>query len=121
MTAIAPPLCQRPTHQLLAGQTLHLYLDRASGIQIEQGAIRLVTHEWVAERCVPMTQRLDAGASYEPAASGWVFLQALPGGSVRFCMVSRPAFLAVCFARLLHVSGVLRVFRPILKGRKVFQ
>lgn len=116
MTAIDQALYQRPTQQLPAGQTLHLYLDRANGIQLEQGAVRLVTYEWVAERCVTMTQHLDAGAAYEPDASGWVSLQALPGATVRFCVVSRPAYLAVCFSRLLRFLGAARGFRPILKS-----
>lgn len=112
MTAIAPTLYQRPAHQLLAGQTLHLYLDRATGIRIEQGALQVVTQEWVAERCVRMTQRLDVGAAYEPAASGWVFLQALPGGAVRFCLVSQPGYfsryLAPYIARFGQLFGLVR-------------
>ena len=107
------PTLDTPVHSLLPGQTLHLYLDRASGIHIEQGAVQLVSHEWVAERCVPMTQRLDTGAGFEPGASGWVFLQALPGGSVRLRMVSRPSGLSLYIACVLRFLGAARFLRPV--------
>ena len=107
MTAFANTSRPASAHRRVQGQTLHLYLDRASGLQIQQGSAQLVTHEWVAERCVPMTQRLDAGAAYEPAASGWVFLLALSGETLRFGVVSRPGWFALCvapvFARFVRV------------------
>lgn len=103
-------------HRLLPGQTLHLYLDRASGIQIEQGTVQLVSHEWVAERCLAMTQQLDAGAAYQPEASGWVFVQALAGGTVVFRTLSRPGYLALYIARLQRLLGAVRFLRPQLKS-----
>ena len=112
MTA-TPPLHMPPVHALLPGQTLHLYLDRANGIHMEQGAVQLVSHEWVAERCVPMTRRLDTGTAFEPGASGWVCLQALPGGPARLRIVSRPAVLSLYSARLLRFFAAARFLRPI--------
>ena len=120
MTAFAKTSLPASAHRLLQGQTLHLYLDRASGLQIEQGSVQLVTHEWLAERWVPMTQRMDAGAVYEPVASGWVFLQALPGETLRFGVVSRPgrfvSYIAPVFARLARFARVRRAARTARAG-----
>lgn len=116
MTAADPILFPSPVHRLLPGQTLRLYLDRTTGIQLEQGAVQLVSHEWVAERCLAMTQQLDAGAAYQPDASGWVSVQALAGGAVVFRMMRRPGWLALCITRLLCLLGAVRFLRPQLKS-----
>lgn len=101
-----------PVHALLPGQTLHLYLDCASGIHIDQGTVQLVSHEWMAERCVPVTQRLDTGAEFQPVASGWVFLQALPGRAVRLSVVSQPGLMSLYIACLLRIFRAARFLRP---------
>jgi hypothetical protein len=103
MTAI----CSPPFSELLPGATLHLYLSLGDGICVVQGRAVLVSHHWLAERCVPLVQPLQLDAHYHPAAAGWVLLRALPGAAVQLQRLSAPAATPPkgAFSRVLQFLG----------------
>lgn len=62
---------------------MQLYLSCGESLCVVQGRVDIVRYQWLAERVVPLTQRLQAETHYQPAAAGWVQVQAVPGTAVQ--------------------------------------
>lgn len=79
MTPTRPPL----EFELLPGNAMQWYLSCGESLCVVQGRVDIVRYQWLAERVVPLTQRLQAETHYQPAAAGWVQVRAVPGVAVR--------------------------------------
>lgn len=91
MPVFSPRMPSHPALQFVrAGQAFHLHLAPGDCVQTDSGAFRLVSRHWLAGQWLPMARHLEAGDSHRAEASGWVLLEAAPGGSSAFRLARSP-------------------------------
>lgn len=66
------------TTPLAAGESLHLPVDAGTVLVATRGALCIEeAPRWLAERWIPVGQRLEEGQSYRVEQAGWLRVQAL--------------------------------------------
>lgn len=92
------------TTPLAAGECLHLPVDAGTVLVATRGALRIEeAPRWLAERWVPVAQRLDEGQFHRVEQAGWLRVQAL-GDAQLGHVLARP-LLARVLGRLLRRWG----------------
>jgi hypothetical protein len=104
MTPTRPPL----EFELLPGNSMQLYLGRNDSLCVVQGRVDIAHYHWLAERVVPLTQRLQADTHYQPITPGWVQVRAVPGAVVQLQKLHVHAAPSVvsAYSRVLQFLGL---------------